>query len=56
MIKASKAARKKLMVAQHMRFEASAEKLKSVVDRGDHLLGVIHYNDIMKGFTPRTRV
>jgi magnesium transporter len=27
-----------------------------VVNEKDCLLGVIHYNDIMKGFTPRTRV
>ena len=27
-----------------------------VVDAQDHLLGVIHYKDIMKGFVPRTRV
>ncbi len=27
-----------------------------VVNERDCLLGVIHYNDIMKGFTPRTRV
>jgi len=40
MIAAAKAARKKLMVAQHMRFEAGAEMLKKVVDRGD--LGQIY--------------
>lgn len=40
MIKAAGAARKKLMVAQHMRFEAQAEKLKEVVERGD--LGEIY--------------
>jgi magnesium transporter len=27
-----------------------------VVNEKDCLLGVIHYNDIMKGFMPRTRV
>lgn len=27
-----------------------------VVNEKDCLLGVIHYNDIMKGFLPRTRV
>ena len=27
-----------------------------VVNEKDCLLGVIHYNDIMKGFIPRTRV
>jgi predicted dehydrogenase len=40
MIAAAKAGRRKLMVAQHMRFEADAEKLKSIVDRGD--LGEIY--------------
>jgi predicted dehydrogenase len=34
MIAASKKAERKLMVAQHMRFEARAEKLKEVVDSG----------------------
>ncbi len=34
MIKASKSARKKLMVAQHMRFEARAQKLKEVIVSG----------------------
>ena len=34
MIKASKAAKKKLMVAQHMRFEARAQKLKEVITSG----------------------
>lgn len=27
-----------------------------VVDRNDHLLGVIHYNDIMKGIETRTKI
>ncbi len=40
MIAAAKAGRKKLMVAQHMRFEAGAERLKSLVERGD--LGQIY--------------
>jgi predicted dehydrogenase len=34
MMKASKAAKKKLMVAQHMRFEARATKMKEVVEAG----------------------
>lgn len=34
MINAAKAGKRKLMIAQHMRFEASAEKLKEVVERG----------------------
>ncbi len=34
MIKAAKTAKKKLMVAQHMRFEARAQKLKEVIDSG----------------------
>lgn len=34
MIAAAKSARKKLMVAQFMRFEAQCQKLKEVVDRG----------------------
>lgn len=34
MITAAKAAKRKLMVAQHMRFEARAEKLKEVVESG----------------------
>lgn len=40
MIAAAKAGRRKLMVAQHMRFESSAEKLKGIVERGD--LGQIY--------------
>jgi predicted dehydrogenase len=40
MIKTAKENRRKLMVAQHMRFEASAEKLKAVIERGD--LGQIY--------------
>ena len=35
MIQAARKARRKLMVAQHMRFEGSSEKLKAVVERGD---------------------
>lgn len=35
MIKAAKENKRKLMVAQHMRFEASSEKLKAVIERGD---------------------
>ena len=35
MIQAARKAKRKLMVAQHMRFEASSEKLKAVVERGD---------------------
>ncbi len=35
MIKAAEIAGKKLMVAQHMRFEAANEKLKAVIDSGD---------------------
>jgi predicted dehydrogenase len=34
MIKAAAAAKRKLMVGQHMRFEAGSEKLKEVVDAG----------------------
>jgi len=34
MIKAAKTARKRLMVAQHMRFEARAQKLKEVIESG----------------------
>lgn len=34
MIAAAKSAKRKLMVAQHMRFEAGAEKLKEVVESG----------------------
>lgn len=40
MIHAAKAGRRKLMVAQHMRFEAAHEKLKAVVDSGE--LGQIY--------------
>jgi len=40
MIGAAKKARRKLMVAQHMRFEHGAEKLKEVVDSGQ--LGTIY--------------
>lgn len=40
MIAAAKANKRTLMVAQHMRFEAQAEKLKQVVERGD--LGQIY--------------
>jgi predicted dehydrogenase len=40
MIAAAKKAKRKLMVAQHMRFEAAHEKLKAVVKRGD--LGEIY--------------
>lgn len=40
MIAAAKAGRRKLMVAQHMRFEASSEKLKAVVESGE--LGQIY--------------
>ncbi len=40
MITAAKAAKRKLMVAQHMRFEARAEKLKEVVASG--ALGTIY--------------
>ena len=40
MIKAAKAAKRKLMVAQHMRFEGSSEKLKAVIERGE--LGEIY--------------
>ena len=40
MIKAAKTNRRKLMVAQHMRFEASSEKLKAIIERGD--LGQIY--------------
>ncbi len=40
MIAAAKKARRKLMVAQHMRFEAGAEKLKETIDRGE--LGQIY--------------
>lgn len=35
MIAAAKAAKRKLMVAQHMRFEASSEKLKALVENGE---------------------
>ncbi|MBN2309301.1 MAG: Gfo/Idh/MocA family oxidoreductase [Candidatus Hydrogenedentes bacterium] len=35
MIKAAKAKKRTLMVAQHMRFESANEKLKAVVDRGE---------------------
>lgn len=35
MIKAAKKNNRKLMVAQHVRFEAQSEKLKEVVERGD---------------------
>ncbi len=41
MVKAAKAAKRKLMVAQHMRFEAGNEKLKALVERGG--LGQIYY-------------
>lgn len=40
MIKAAKASRRKLMVAQHLRFEAKSEKLKEVIERGE--LGEIY--------------
>jgi predicted dehydrogenase len=40
MMNTAKKARKKLMVAQHMRFEAGAEKLKDVIERGQ--LGQIY--------------
>lgn len=40
MIKAANKAKKKLMVAQHMRFESAHEKLKSVVESGE--LGQIY--------------
>jgi len=40
MIEASKKAKTKLMVAQHMRFESPAEKLKRVIERGE--LGTIY--------------
>jgi predicted dehydrogenase len=40
MIKAAKENRRKLMVAQHMRFEASSEALKRVIERGE--LGQIY--------------
>ena len=31
-------------------------RMVPVVDRGDHLLGVIHYKDIMKGLVARASV
>lgn len=40
MIQAAKKNKRRLMVAQHMRFEAQSEKLKEVVERGD--LGQIY--------------
>ncbi len=40
MIRAARKAKRKLMVAQHMRFEAQSEKLKEVVERGE--LGQIY--------------
>jgi predicted dehydrogenase len=43
MIAASKASKTKLMVAQHMRFEAGAEKLKEAIDRGE--LGDIYTSE-----------
>ena len=41
MLDASKAAKKKLMVAQHMRFESPHEKLKEHIEAGD--LGTIYH-------------
>lgn len=41
MIKAARAKKRQLMVAQHMRFEAPNEKLKAVIERGE--LGQIYY-------------
>ncbi|HEX73134.1 MAG TPA: Gfo/Idh/MocA family oxidoreductase, partial [Candidatus Hydrogenedentes bacterium] len=43
MIVAAKKARRKLMVAQNMRFEAGAEKLKETIDRGE--LGQIYASE-----------
>ena len=40
MIKAAKAAKRKLMVAQHMRFEGANEALKSIIEKGE--LGEIY--------------
>ena len=31
-------------------------RMMPVVDRRDHLLGVIHYNDIMRGLVTRAKV
>ena len=31
-------------------------RMVPVVDRQDHMLGVVHYNDIMKGLVTRAKV